>query len=161
MDYRNLGKAGVRVSPICLGTTMFGGPTNESDSISIMHKAIDLGINFFDTANMYSTGGSETVVGKALTDRRDKVILATKGRAPMGDGPNDAGASRVHLIRELDRSLQRLGTDYVDIYYVHTPDYQTPIEETLRTLDDMVRSGKVRYIACSNFRAWRLVARRT
>ncbi len=156
MDYRNLGKAGVRVSPVCLGTMMFGGPTSEADSTSIMHKAIDQGINFFDTANMYSTGGSETVVGKALVDRRDKVVLATKGRAPMGDGPNDAGASRVHLMRELDRSLQRMQTDYVDIYYVHTPDYQTPIEETLRTLDDMVRSGKVRYIACSNFRAWRL-----
>ncbi|MFG0239663.1 MAG: aldo/keto reductase, partial [Gimesia chilikensis] len=116
MDYRNLGKAGVRVSPVCLGTMMFGGPTSEADSISIMHKAIDQGINFFDTANMYSTGGSETVVGKALVDRRDKVVLATKGRAPMGDGPNDAGASRVHLMRELDRSLQRMQTDYVDIY---------------------------------------------
>lgn len=136
---------------------MFGGVTPPAESIAIMHKAIDLGINFFDTANIYAGGQSEVVVGQALADRRQKVVLATKGRVPTGDGPNDSGASRLHLKRALDESLSRLKTDYVDIYYVHTPDYATPIEETLRALDDMVRSGKVHYIGCSNFRAWRLI----
>lgn len=154
--YRQLGRNGVRVSNLCLGTMMFGGPTSEADSIKIMHKGIDLGINFIDTANMYSAGGSEIVVGKALAGKRDRVVLATKGRNKTGEGPNDHGASRLHLMRELDASLKRLGTDYVDLYYVHTPDYSTPIEETMRALDDMVRSGKVHYLACSNFRAWRV-----
>lgn len=135
---------------------MFGGATDEAESIRIMHKAHDSGINFFDTANIYNAGESEVVVGKAIADRRDQIVLATKGRQPMGKGPNDSGASRVHLMRELDASLRRLGTDYIDLYYVHTPDYDTPIEESLRALDDMVHSGKVHYIACSNFRAWRL-----
>lgn len=157
MDYRSLGRTGIKVSPICLGTMMFGGQTDEAESIRIMHKALDLGINFFDTANIYVAGKSEEVVGKAIADRRDRVVLATKGRGPMGEGPNDKGASRVHLMRALEASLQRLKTDCVDIYYVHTPDYTTPIEETLRALDDMVRCGKVHYIACSNFRAWRLM----
>ncbi|MFN0056666.1 MAG: aldo/keto reductase [Planctomycetales bacterium] len=157
MHYRNLGSAGVKVSPICLGTMMFGGQTTPDDSIRIMHQAFDLGINFFDTADIYNAGQSEVVVGRALADRRDKVVLATKGRAPMGTGPNESGASRLHLRQALDASLRRLGTDYVDIYYVHTPDDATPLEETLRTLDDMVRSGKVHYVACSNFRAWRLM----
>lgn len=156
MDYRNLGKAGVKVAPVCLGTMMFGSQTNEADSINIIHKAHDLGVNFIDTANMYSGGESEVVVGKAIVDRRDRVILATKGRQPMGDGPNDQGGSRVHLMYALETSLKRLNTDYIDIYYYHAPHDSTPIEETLRALDDMVRSGKVHYIACSNFRAWRL-----
>lgn len=156
MEYRSLGRAGVKVSQICLGTMMFGGQTGEEESIRIMHTAIDRGINFFDTADMYAGGQSEVVIGKALRDRRRQVVLATKGRSRMGDGPNDLGASRVHLMRALDDSLKRLGTDHVDIYYVHTPDYSTPIDETLRALDDMVRSGRVHYIACSNFRAWRL-----
>lgn len=156
MQYRNLGRAGVKVSPLCLGTMMFGNQTDEADSIRIMHKALDLSINFFDTADMYARGQSEVLVGKALAGRRDQVVLATKGRQPMGEGPNQSGASRVHLMRALDASLKRLAMDYVDIYYVHTPDYDTPIEETLRAVDDMVRSGKVRYIACSNFRAWRV-----
>lgn len=146
----------MRVSPLCLGTMMFGGPTDEATSIRIIHQALDLGINFLDTANMYSLGGSETVVGKALRDRRHRAVLATKGRQKMGDGPNEAGASRLHLMRELDASLRRLGTDSVDIYYVHAPDPATPIDETLRALDDMVRLGKVHYLACSNFRAWQL-----
>lgn len=154
--YRQLGRNGVRVSNLCLGTMMFGGPTSEADSIKIVDKALDLGINFIDTANMYSAGGSEVVVGKALAGKRDRVVLATKGRNKTGEGPNDHGASRLHLMRELDASLKRLGTDYVDLYYVHTPDYSTPIEETMRALDDMVRSGKVHYLACSNFRAWRV-----
>lgn len=156
MDHQNLGRSGVKISRLTLGTMMFGGPTSEADSIRIIHQAIDRGINSLDTANIYNAGESEVVVGKAIADRRSEVILATKGRGPMGAGPNDAGASRVHLMRALDDSLKRLGTDYVDIYYQHTPDYGTPIEETLRALDDMVRSGRVRYIACSNFRAWRL-----
>lgn len=156
MEYRTLGKAGVKVSPICLGTMMFGGQTNEADSIAIVHKALDLGINFVDTANMYNAGESEVVVGKALSDRREKAVLATKGRQKMGDGPNEQGGSRMHLMRELDKSLKRLNTDYVDIYYYHAPDNDTQIEETLRALDDMVRSGRVHYIACSNFRAWRV-----
>jgi aryl-alcohol dehydrogenase-like predicted oxidoreductase len=157
MLYRNLGSSGVKVSPVCLGTMMFGGQTDAAESIRIMHRALDQGINFFDTANIYNAGQSEIVVGQAIADRRDKVVLATKGRAPMGDGPNQSGASRLHLMRELEASLKRLRTDVVDIYYVHTPDYATPIEETLRALDDMVHSGKVHYIACSNFRTWRLM----
>ncbi|MEK6234367.1 MAG: aldo/keto reductase [Planctomycetales bacterium] len=156
MEYRNLGRAGVKVSPICLGTMMFGGQTNEADSIRIIHRALDEGINFLDTANMYNAGESEVVVGKAIADRRDQVVIATKGRQKMGAGPNDQGAGRLHLMRALDDSLKRLGVDCVDIYYVHAPDHDAPIEETLRSLDDMVRSGKIRYIACSNFRAWRL-----
>lgn len=156
MQYRSLGRAGVKVSPLCLGTMMFGGPTDEATSIRIMHDAIDRGINFFDTANMYSLGGSERVVGKALQGRRDRVVLASKGRQKMGDGPNDLGASRLHLVRECEASLKRLGVDCIDLYYVHAPDAGTPIEETLRALDDLVRAGKVHYLACSNFRAWQL-----
>lgn len=154
--YRKLGGTGIKVSPLCLGTMMFGGQTSEADSKGIIDAAIDRGIQFIDTADIYNQGQSEVVVGKAIAGRRDRIVLATKGRQPMGDGPNDSGASRVHLLAALDASLRRLNTDFVDIYYTHTPDYDTPIEETLRAMDDMVRSGKVRYIACSNFRAWRL-----
>jgi aryl-alcohol dehydrogenase-like predicted oxidoreductase len=156
MQYRSLGRAGVKVSPLCLGTMMFGGATDEAESTRIIHKAIDQGINFLDTANSYNAGASEVVVGKAIRDRRDQVVLATKGRQKVGEGPNQQGASRLHLMHELDASLKRLGVDHVDIYYYHAPDYSTPIEESLRALDDMVRRGKVHYIACSNFRAWRL-----
>ena len=156
MNYRRLGRSGIRVSPICLGTMMFGGQTSEADSIRMIHKALDQGINFVDTANMYNAGQSEIVVGKAIADRRDQVVLATKGRQSTGSGPNDSGAGRLHLMREVDRSLLRLNVDVIDIYYQHAPDAETPIEETLRALDDMVHSGKVRYIACSNFRAWQL-----
>ena len=157
MQYRNLGRAGVKVSPVCLGTMMFGGPCPAEESVRIMHKALDQGVNFFDTADIYVQGQSEVVVGQAIADRRDKVVLATKGRQPMGEGPNQSGGSRLHLKRALDGSLKRLKTDYIDLYYIHTPDYTTPIEETLRAMDDMVRSGKVHYIACSNFRTWRLM----
>ena len=156
MEVRNLGTAGVKVSPLCLGTMMFGGPTDEATSIRIMHKANDLGINFFDTANIYNAGESERVVGKAIADRRDRIVLATKGRLKMGDGPNDVGASRVHLIREVGNSLRRLGTDTIDLYYLHTPDPTTPIEETWRTLDTLVQQGKIRYVGVSNFRAGEL-----
>lgn len=157
MNYRTLGRSGVKVSPVCLGTMMFGGPCNDNESIQIIHKAIDLGVNFIDTADMYVNGHSEEVVGQAIADRRDRVVLATKGRQKMGDGPNDVGASRIHMMKAVNDSLKRLKTDYIDIYYTHTPDYETPIEETLRALDDMVRSGKVHYIACSNFRTWRMM----
>lgn len=156
MNYRNLGRTGLKVSELCLGTMMFGGPTNDADSIRIMHKAIDQGINFFDTADMYSVGKSEEVVGKALVGKRDDIVLATKGRNPMGPGVNQKGLNRRWLMQALEASLKRLQTDYIDIYYAHTPDYETEIEETLRAMDDMVRQGKVHYIACSNFRAWRL-----
>jgi aryl-alcohol dehydrogenase-like predicted oxidoreductase len=157
MNYRNLGRAGAKVSSLCLGTMMFGGATEATESIRILHKALDLGINFIDTADIYNAGKSEEVVGKSLEGRRDRVILATKGRQSMGPGPNDSGASRVHMMHALNASLKRLKTDSIDLYYVHTPDYGTPVEETLRALEDMVRSGKVHYIACSNYRAWRLM----
>ncbi|MAT16318.1 MAG: NADP-dependent oxidoreductase [Planctomyces sp.] len=155
-SYRQLGHTGLKVSPICLGTMMFGGPTQESDAIDIIHEAIDFGINFIDTANMYNAGESEVVTGKALAGKREQVVLATKAGQKMGDGPLDKGASRKHLMFALEESLRRLNTDYVDLYYIHVPDYDTPLEETMRALDDMIHSGKVRYIACSNFRTWKL-----
>jgi aryl-alcohol dehydrogenase-like predicted oxidoreductase len=135
---------------------MFGAQTSEADSIRIIHKALDVGLNFIDTAEMYNAGESERVVGKAIAERRAGVVLATKGCNKTGEGANDAGASRLHLRQALDASLQRLGTDYIDLYYVHKPDYSTPIDETLRFLDDAVRQGKILYPACSNFRAWRV-----
>jgi aryl-alcohol dehydrogenase-like predicted oxidoreductase len=156
MDYRLLGRTGIRVSPLCLGTMMFGGQTIEADSIQIVHRALESGINFVDTADMYHTGQSERVVGKALAGRRENVVLATKGRNKMGEGPNDWGTSRLHMRRALDASLSRLATDRIDVYYVHAPDSNTPIDETLRFLDDAVKAGKIVYPACSNFRAWRL-----
>ena len=133
MEYRNLGRCGVRVSPVCLGTMMFGGQTTEAVSTRIIHKAHDHGINFIDTANMYNAGESERVVGRAIADRRDDFVLATKGRQKMGDGPNQQGGSRLHLMSELDASLRRLNTDHIDIYYFHAPDPATPVDETLRT----------------------------
>ena len=156
MRYRGLGCTGLQVSEICLGTMMFGGRTDESLSSEIIGRAIDTGINFIDTADIYNAGVSEEITGRAIAGCRDQVILATKGRNAMGPGVNDKGTSRGYLMRALEASLKRLGTDYIDLYYVHSPDYTTPIDETLRALDDMVRSGKVRYIACSNYRAWYL-----
>lgn len=156
MLYRLLGRTGVRVSPLCLGTMMFGAQTTAADSIAIIHKALGQGLNFIDTADMYVTGESERIVGQALAGRRAGVVLATKGRNKMGEGPNDWGTSRLHMRQALDASLQRLATDYIDLYYVHAPDYTTPIDETLRFLDDAVHQGKILYTACSNFRAWRV-----
>ncbi len=156
MQYRHLGRCGLSVSPLSLGTMMFGGPADEAESVRIIGAALDAGINVLDTADIYNDGRSEQIVGRAIASCRDDVVLATKGRQPTGQGPNDRGAGRVHLVRALERSLKRLGTDYVDLYYVHAPDPHTPIDETLRALDDMVRSGKVRYIGCSNFRAWQV-----
>jgi aryl-alcohol dehydrogenase-like predicted oxidoreductase len=155
MEHRLMGRTGVRVSPLCLGTLNFGGQTAEKESVRIMHKALDAGINFFDTANMYNLGGSEIMVGKALAGgRRDKVILATKVHFPMSDDPNDGGNSRHHIMQSVEASLERLGTDWIDLYQIHRPVFDMPQEETLRTLDDLVRAGKVRYIGCSTFPAW-------
>ena len=154
MDYRLLGRTGVRVSPLCLGTMNFGGVTNEADSIAIIHAALDAGINFVDTANTYNGGQSEVVVGKALRDRRDKVVLATKVHFKMGDGPNDEGNSRLHILKACDDSLRRLQTDYIDLYQIHRPNMEIPVDETLGALTDLVRAGKVRYIGCSTHPAW-------
>jgi len=156
MEYVNLGRAGVKVSRLCLGTMMFGGATDEAESTRIIHRALELGLNFIDTANMYNAGESEVVTGKAIRGRRDDVVLATKAKNPMGDGPNDQGLSRVHLMRECEKSLRRLGTDYVDVYYLHAPDLTTPMDESLRAMDDLVRQGKVRYVACSNYYAYQV-----
>ncbi|HVB48117.1 MAG TPA: aldo/keto reductase, partial [Burkholderiales bacterium] len=157
MDYRTLGRTGVKVSPLCLGAMMFGAPTSEQDSIAIVERALEAGINFFDVADGYNNGEAERILGRALKGRRDRVVLATKFGVSMGEGPNDVGASRYHLMHALHASLRRLDTDCIDVYYIHKFDYATPLEETLRALDDCVRAGKVRYIACSNFYAWRLV----
>ena len=156
MEYKSLGRAGVKVSQICLGTMMFGGPTNESDSVRMIHHALDAGINFLDTANVYNDGESERIVGKAIHSVRDEVVIATKVCGPVADGPNQSGLSRYHIMFQVEESLRRLGTDRIDVYYLHRPDPTTPIEESLRALDDCVRQGKVRYIACSNFDAWRV-----
>jgi len=156
MNYRLLGRSGIRVSPLCLGTMMFGSQTTEADSIRIINRALEAGLNFVDTADMYNAGEAERIVGKAIKDRRNSVVLATKGRHKMGEGPNDWGATRLHMRQALDASLSRLATDHIDLYYIHAPDYDTPIEETLRFFDDAVHQGKILYPACSNFRAWRV-----
>ena len=156
MEYRNLGRAGVRVSPLCLGTMMFGGPTDERESIRIIHRALDEGINFIDTANVYNGGESERVVGKALKGRRDSVVLTTKVRGAAGEGPNDRGTSAYHILAEVENSLRRLDTDHIDLYLLHRFEPATPIEESLEALDRLVRQGKVRYIGCSNFDGWQL-----
>jgi aryl-alcohol dehydrogenase-like predicted oxidoreductase len=154
MEYRLFSGTGVKVSPICLGAMNFGGVTNEDDSTRIIHAALDAGINFIDTANVYNAGNSEVVVGHALRGRRDKVFLATKAHGKMGDGPNDEGLSRLHLMRAVDESLKRLGTDYIDLYQMHRARPETAIDETLSALTDIVRSGKVRYVGCSTHPAW-------
>lgn len=157
MEYRRLGSSGLKVSALGLGTNSFGGRADEKTSIQIIHQAIEGGINFIDTANIYTQTESERIIGLALEGRRDEVVLATKAGLPRGDGPNQRGSSRYHLQRELDQSLRRLRTDYVDLYQIHTFDPETPLEETLRALDDMVRAGKVRYIGASNYLAWELM----
>jgi len=159
MEYRNLGRTGVKVSPLCLGTMMFGrrGNPDHQDCIRVIHRALDAGINFVDTANVYSSGESEKIVGEALKGRRHEVVLATKVHGVMGPGPNDRGNSRVHILREVENSLRRLQTSYIDLYQMHRADPDTPIEETLRALDTLVRDGKVRYVGSSTFAAWELV----
>lgn len=165
MEYVRLGTTGLRVSRICLGAMTYGSPQwrdwvlSDDDSRPIIKRALELGINFFDTADMYSLGASEEVLGRAIKDytRRKDVIIATKVFWPTGDGPNDRGLSRKHILDSIDASLRRLGTDYVDVYYIHRWDYETPIEETLETLDDLVRSGKVRYLGASSMHAWQFM----
>lgn len=157
LQYVQLGRAGLRLSNLCLGCLNFGWRTPESEAVRMIHRALDAGINFFDTANEYAEGRSEMIVGQALKERRDQVVIATKGGIDIGEGPNERGASRQHLMREVDRSLRRLGTDYIDLYQIHRPDPQTPIEESLRTLDDLVRAGKIRYFGISQYPAWQVV----
>jgi aryl-alcohol dehydrogenase-like predicted oxidoreductase len=155
MDYVTLGRSGLHVSRACLGAMMFGhganAPCDEVESRRIIDAFFDVGGNFIDTANLYTAGESEEVVGRAIRAKRDDVVLATKGFFPTGKGPNDGGLGRKHLTKALEDSLRRLGTDYVDLYQCHRSDADTPIEETMATLDGFVRSGKVRYIGCSNW----------
>ena len=160
MEYRSLGRTGTKVSTLCLGCLMFGGRTDESDSMDIIDQAIDGGINFFDTANMYVRGKSEEMVGKAFkrNGKRAQIVLATKVHFRMDDeDPNAQGNSRRHIIEQCEASLQRLQTDYIDLYQIHRPCSDIPIDETLRALDDLIRSGKVRYIGSSTFAAWQVV----
>jgi aryl-alcohol dehydrogenase-like predicted oxidoreductase len=166
MEYRMLGKSGLRVPVLSLGTATFGGTTeffkrwgqtDVREASRLIDLSLEHGLNFFDTANVYSQGASEEILGAALKGRRLQAIVSTKATFSMGDGPNDAGASRYHILRECDASLKRLGTDFIDLYFIHGFDPLTPVEETLRALDDLVRSGKVRYIGCSNFAAWQLM----
>ena len=156
MEYRPLGRSSVKVSALCLGCMNFGHRTDEAESVRIIHAAIDSGINFLDTANVYSRGVSETIVGKALAGgKRDDVFLATKGSSRMGDGPNDMGSNRYHIMKQVDDSLERLGTDHIDLYQLHWMDLSTPLEESMRTMDDLVRQGKVRYFGVSKWApAW-------
>jgi aryl-alcohol dehydrogenase-like predicted oxidoreductase len=154
MEYRTLGRTGVKVSPLCLGAMMFGawGNTDHDESIRIIHRALDAGINFIDTADVYSRGESEEIVGKALSGgRRDNVVLATKVHGPMGEDPNEFGNSRRWIVREVENSLRRLGTDWIDLYQIHRPEADTDIAETLGALSDLVHAGKVRYIGSSTF----------
>jgi len=166
MEYRQLGGSGLKVPVLSFGTGTFGGG-NEffkawgSSDVAEARRLVDIcleaGVNLFDTANIYSRGLSEEILGEALAGRRNKVLISTKATFAMGDGPNDLGSSRYHLLRSVEDSLRRLKTDYIDIYHLHGFDALTPIEEALRTLDDLVRSGKVRYIAASNFSGWHLM----
>jgi aryl-alcohol dehydrogenase-like predicted oxidoreductase len=159
MEYRTLGWTGVKVSTHCLGAMMFGpwGNTDEDECVRMIHDAIDAGINFVDTADVYGEGRSEEIVGKALKDRRDDVVLATKVHGEMGKGPNERGNSRLWIMREVENSLRRLQTDHIDLYQVHRPDAEADIEETLSALTDLVRQGKVRYLGCSTFPGWQIV----
>ena len=151
-----MGRSGLKISSICLGTMTFGRSADQSESGKMVDLALDSGVNFFDTANSYAEGESEVLLGKALKGKRQGTVVATKFFNPMGPGPNDSGMSRFHIMQAIEESLRRLGMDYVDVYYIHHVDVQTPLEEMLRALDDLVHQGKVRYIACSNYEAWRL-----
>ena len=157
MKYARLGRSGLKVSRVCLGTNMFGsGYIDEKRVLSVVDAAYEQGINFIDTSDSYQAGRSEQMVGKVVRGRRHEFVIGTKGFAPTGDGVNDRGLSRKHLMDAVDGSLRRLDTDYIDVYLVHFWDPETPLEETLRTLDGLVRQGKIRYLACSNFAAWQL-----
>jgi len=156
MDYRRLGKSGLKVSAVGLGTNAFGSRADEQTSIKIIEQALDIGVNFIDTAESYTQGRSEEMVGKALNHKRSQAIIATKFGHVRTVGPGELGGSRRYIAKAVENSLKRLNTDYIDLYYLHYPDVETPIEETLRALNDLVRAGKVRYLACSNFAAWQL-----
>lgn len=157
MDYRRIGRSGLKVSEICLGTMTFGHGTDAAEADRMVNTCLDAGVTFFDTANGYNNGESEIMLGRALSGRRRDAVIATKVFNAMGPGPNDSGMSRVHIMNAVEDSLRRLGTDVIDIYYIHHVDVQTPLEEMLRAFDDLVRQGKIRYPACSNYEAWRLM----
>jgi len=158
VEHRNLGRSGLQVSTAGLGCNNFGRRCDQQQTAAVVHKALELGVTFFDTADLYGPGGlSEEYLGKALEGHRQEVIVATKFVGPMGQGPLRGGASRRYVFHAIEASLSRLGTDYVDLYQIHFPDPRTPIEETLRALDDLVRQGKVRYVGCSNFTGWQVV----
>jgi aryl-alcohol dehydrogenase-like predicted oxidoreductase len=158
MEIRNLGQSGLRVSSIGLGCNNFGGRIDEAATKAVIHKAFDLGITLFDTADVYGErGGSETLMGRILGDNRKDIVLASKFGMPMDDGGEKQGGSRRYIMRAVEDSLRRLQTDYLDLYQMHQPDPRTPIEESLRALDDLVRQGKVRYVGCSNFPAWQMM----
>lgn len=167
MEYRQLGRSGLKVPELCFGAGTLGtsgeffeawGKTSEDEARKLIDICMEAGLNFFDTADVYSDGGSEIALGKALSHlKREDVLISTKATFRLGTGPNDVGSSRYHLTQSLERSLKRLGTDYIDVYHLHAFDATTPVEETLNTLEKMVREGKVRYIACSNFSGWHLM----
>lgn len=156
MQYRLLGRSGLKVSVIGLGTNAFGGRADRATAARIVDRALDHGVNLIDTANVYQNTQSETILGEAMGPRRNQVVLATKAGWVRGAGPNERGSSRAHLIREVEGSLRRLKTDYIDLFQIHTFDPETPLEETLRALDDLVSAGKIRYIGASNYDAWEL-----
>ncbi|MDP6376513.1 MAG: aldo/keto reductase [Pseudomonadales bacterium] len=159
MEYRSLGRTGIKVSQFCLGTMMFGGRTNKEDSIEIIDHALDTGVNFIDTANVYAANKSKRIVGKTLArdGKREHIVLATKAFMPQGEDVNDRGPTRRHLLKACDDSLKRLKTDWIDLYQMHRSTAEIPIDETLRALDDLIRAGKVRYIGASMFPSWRMV----
>lgn len=166
MEFRQLGASGLEVPVLSFGTATFGGgneffkawgSTQVAEASRLVDLCLDAGVNFFDTADVYSDGMSEEILGKAIAGKRDKLLISTKGSFPFGQGPNNQGSSRFHLLKQVEGSLKRLSTDYIDIYHMHGFDGNTPVEETLRTLDDLVQSGKVRYIAASNFSGWHLM----
>ena len=157
MEYRRLGDTGLMVSELCLGCMTFGRETSEEDSKGLVGRFLEADGNFIDTADVYAKGVSEEITGRAIQGVRDDVVLATKVRFPMGDGPNDVGLSRKHVVQGCEDSLRRLGTDYIDLYQIHCWDVATPLEETLSALTDLVRAGKVRYIGVSNFTAWQII----
>jgi aryl-alcohol dehydrogenase-like predicted oxidoreductase len=156
MEYRNLGASGLKVSPLCLGAMMFGGRTNEADTQTIVSRAAEQGVNFIDTADAYCGGESEAVVGRAIRQRCDWWVLATKLANPTGEGPNGVGLSRRWVLTACENSLKRLATDHIDVYYLHKEDHETPLEETVRAMGDLIAQGKVRYFGVSNYRSWRI-----
>jgi 1-deoxyxylulose-5-phosphate synthase len=156
MDYRTLKQTDLKVSRLCLGTMTFGAQTDAGAAAEMVNLCLERGVNFFDTANVYNRGESEAILGQALGDRRQGVILASKVRGKMGDGPDESGLSRAAIVRAVEESLRRLQTDYLDLYYLHQPDYDVPLDETLAAADALVRSGKVRYVASSNYASWQV-----